>query len=213
MKILFDSRLSAEEIGCFPDEQKHVWNADYWFSEERLRRTIRRTQIDGKYVHFGDPNKLIILHGFTHFISKDMKMSDVLNFCQLLEPEESEYPEFTSNYAAENDNRQRVSLERWKTQPDETKNGESCPICLSLEDMGWVERGAPVTYRWSSGEKTIMGLPDYRRAHSSIGSGNWKVGDQFCKCYKQFKTGFKTQEFSATKVVYIDITSHENCKH
>lgn len=62
--------------------------------------------------------------------------------------------------------------ERWVTDPGKGESGESCPICKDLEDMGWVKIGT---------------LPPYRKAHSIIGEGKWKTGDDTCNCIKEFR--------------------------
>lgn len=63
-------------------------------------------------------------------------------------------------------------LERWiANNPDENN---ICPICADLESLGWVEFGL---------------LPKFKKAHSTIGEGNWKCPDSACQCTKDFKRG------------------------
>lgn len=61
-------------------------------------------------------------------------------------------------------------LERWFAYSK--KGSVICPICLELDKLGWVDFGL---------------LPPYRKAHSIIGQGDWKVGDEYCNCSKGYK--------------------------
>ena len=103
-----------------------------------------------------------------------------------------------------------VVQERWVTHSIDSKSGESCPICTTLEDMGWVEQGVNLNYTWPGGSKIIDGLPLFRTAHSSIGDGNWAVGDDKCNCTVDFRMSTKAS------VQLSEIHFHicdSNCKH
>lgn len=103
-----------------------------------------------------------------------------------------------------------VVQERWVTHSIDSKSGESCPICTTLEDMGWVEQGVNLNYTWPGGSKIIDGLPLFRTAHSSIGDGSWAVGDDKCNCTVDFRMSTKAS------VQLSEIHFHicdSNCKH
>lgn len=81
-----------------------------------------------------------------------------------------------------------------------------CPLCQDLEDLGWVPYGT---------------LPAYKHAHSVIGKGNWKVGDEYCNCTKGYKrvkgdSPLKQSKFSSVQdardAVRDILERHKDCK-
>jgi hypothetical protein len=76
--------------------------------------------------------------------------------------------------------------------------------------MDWVPRSGEVEYRWNGNSKTINGLPPYRRAHSIVGDGNWKVSDFFCKCSKQVRSAPMKFNSGEKLVVHIPHTCNSN---
>lgn len=69
-----------------------------------------------------------------------------------------------------NKNKGAKQLERWFAYSK--KGSVICPICLSLDKLGWVDFGL---------------LPAFKKAHSVIGQGDWRVGDEHCNCSKGYK--------------------------
>ena len=73
----------------------------------------------------------------------------------------------------------RVKFERWVANDDE----RTCPICVTLHNLGWQLQGTFFEYKWGSNTKQIQ-MPRYRQAHSYVGEGRWKTDNQVCRCRK-----------------------------
>ena len=73
----------------------------------------------------------------------------------------------------------RVKFERWIANDDE----RTCPICVTLHNLGWQLQGTFFEYSWGSNSKLIE-MPRFRQAHSYVGEGRWKTGNNVCRCRK-----------------------------
>jgi len=200
MRILFTDEIPFDVVKTFVDEghNVHIYGGGSLFNKTRPAfRLAKKSGVNHYFVHWGELKHIRENNSIDMFITTDDKYSNVYGFNKFIKEEKHDFADGVETV--------RTIEERWVTQPESTKGGESCPICLTLQNMGWVERSAPVTYTWSSGSKTINGLPGYRLAHSTIGEGNWKVGDNVCKCYKEFRNGFKTINLSKEpRIVHIN---------
>lgn len=212
MKILFNKNIPADVVAHFVKEGHtvHIFGGGELFNKTKpVFKMAKQAGVNEAFIHFGEIKHIIDNNRIEMFLSDDEKHSNTKVFAKYIYDPTIALKETQLNF-------KRVLLERWKTQSSLTKGGESCPICLTLEKMDWVEAGQPVTYMWSGGSKIINGLPPYRLAHSQIGDGNWKVGDNKCRCYKEFSTSFvdDTQQFSKTKEVHFHINcDEETCNH
>lgn len=194
MKILVTKNIPADVIKHFVEDghNVHIYGGDELFCKTKpVFKLAKQSGVNEYFIHFGEIKHIVNNNGIDMFLSENDKHESTGVFAKYVP--DTEVGRFSTQFTFK-----RVLLERWKTQSSLTKGGESCPICLTLEKMDWVEARQPITYSWSGGSKLINGLPGYRMAHSSIGDGNWKVGDQFCKCYKEFRSEIVPdgQEFS-----------------
>jgi hypothetical protein len=208
MKILFNKNIPADVVAHFVREGHtvHIFGGGELFNKTKpVFKMAKQAGVNEAFIHFGDIRHIIDNNRIEMFMSDDEKHSTTKVFAK--------YVPDTIDLSTQL-NFKRVLLERWKTQSSLTKGGESCPICLTLEKLDWVEANQPVTYTWSSGSKIIFGLPPYRQSHSQIGDGNWKVGDQFCKCFKEFKSEIipDDQQFSSKELVVV-IPDHTQCQN
>jgi hypothetical protein len=73
----------------------------------------------------------------------------------------------------------KVKFERWVCQEDEL----TCPICVTLNNLGWQLQGTFFRYSWDGQSKQVL-MPRYRQAHSEIGEGRWNANDSSCRCQK-----------------------------
>lgn len=209
MKILFNKNIPAHVIQSFVDDghRVHIYAGDELFSKQKpVFKLAKASGVNEAFVHWGCVKHIVDNNQIEMFISDDDKHSINKVF-------ERYIPE--SINLSSNMNFARVLEERWVTVPGDTKSGESCPICITLQDMSWVKKNEPVTYSWSGGSKIINGLPQYRQAHSAIGNGSWKVGDDKCKCYKEFRSAIVPDVVDESIVVdTTNLSVHFNiCNH
>ena len=197
--VMFDSEVPNYVINQFVKEgyKVHIWGGNRMFNPTAPAiRLAKQSGVNSHLVHWGDPEYILAGNNINMFITSDDRYSHLDQFNKYIKSEDMNFAEGEI----------RILEERWVTRPSETASGESCPICITLQDMGWVERSAPIQYVWPSGSKEINGLPGYRLAHSQIGEGSWKVGDNKCKCYKEFRNSTKTIELSSKpRVVNISV--------
>jgi len=73
----------------------------------------------------------------------------------------------------------KVKFERWVCRADEL----TCPICVTLNNLGWQLQGTFFRYSWNGQSKQVL-MPRYREAHSEIGEGRWNADDSSCRCQK-----------------------------
>lgn len=206
LSVMFDKTIPEYVINQFVNDgyRVHIYGGDELFIPTKpVFKLAKKSGVNQYFVHFGDLKHILDNNNIKMFITDNEKYSHLDQFNKFVKEEEHNFADGVETV--------RTLEERWVTQPESTKGGESCPICITLQNLGWVERNGPVTYTWSSGSKTINGLPGYRLAHSTIGEGNWKVGDNVCKCYKEFRNGFKTVNLSKQepRIVHIDVC----CNH
>lgn len=196
--ILFDKNIPSVVIRHFNDLK---WKTSIWGGDGLFQKTgpaFRLAKVSGVNpynVFWGRLSHVIPNNDITLFMSCDDKHSNIDGWVKWVENDEI--------HLAAGD---PVIQERWVTHPSETASKESCPICITLENMGWVDQGTTVDYMWNGNIKPIPGLPEYRMAHSTIGAGLWKVGDDKCKCSKQFRMGI--QQSVQLRVV---IPDHNQC--
>jgi len=189
--VMFDKTIPNYVIESFVKDgyKVHIFGGNELFNPTKPAfKLAKQSGVSHYFVHFGDLEHILDNNGISMFITTDDKWSHLEQFNKYVGETAMPFEEGTV----------RIMEERWVTRPDETKGGESCPICVTLQEMSWVERGAPVNYNWPGGSKKLdNGLPAYRLAHSSIGEGRWRVGDSVCKCYKEFRNSFKTIQLSS----------------
>ena len=204
--VMFDSEVPNYVINQFVKEgyKVHIWGGNRMFNPTAPAiRLAKQSGVNTHLVHWGDPEYILEGNGIDMFITSDERFAHLDQFNKYIKSEDMNFAEGEI----------RILEERWVSRDDEN----TCPICHSLSEIGWVERGSSIQYQalrhnrdgWSRApeyDKTINGLPGYRLAHSQIGEGSWKVGDNKCKCYKEFRNSTKTIELSSNpRVVSISV--------
>lgn len=198
--IMFDKNIPAGVISHFNNlgYKAYIWGGDGFFSKTGPAfRLAKQAGINNHNIFWGKLSYVIPNNEVGMFMSSNDEWKDLDGFVKWIDNDNIEL--------AAGD---PVIQERWVTHPSETKSGESCPICITLEEMGWVDQGASVTYMWDNGSKIINGLPEYRMAHSTIGEGNWKVGDSKCKCSKQFRMGVQQKTQLSVMIPHTQCPNH-----
>ena len=208
MKVLFTDEIPASIVKVFVDNgyKVHIYGGGGLFRTTRPAfKLAKLSGVNSHFVHWGELKHIRENNSIDMFVTSDEQYKDVYGYNRFI-------PD-TIDLAEGDPTTETVSIveERWVTQPADTKGGESCPICITLQKMGWVENGQPVEYRWPGNSKILeFGLPLYRQAHSVVGDGNWKVGDKDCKCYKEFRNGTKTVNLSKSGIRVVNIPT---CNH
>jgi len=77
-------------------------------------------------------------------------------------------------------NLRKVRWERWVASDDCV----TCPICVTLHNLGFQIQGSFFTYSWPGGSKEIE-MPRFKQAHSYVGEGRWKSRNDACRCRKE----------------------------
>ncbi len=199
MSVLFSSDIPSNVISEYKDNGYRVYihGGDGFFTPTSKSFRLANSAGLSKYsVHFGKVEHIISSNNIDLYVTSDTNYNGdgVIHYIN----DESIKLASTSTIQ-----------ERWVVHPSETEGGESCPICITLAEMGWINKGEPVEYRWGNESKIINGLPPYRRAHSQIGDGNWKVSDGLCKCSKQVRSS-NVKSLSLVRVVEIPSCGHNH---
>lgn len=183
MKIMFSKDIPANIIKEYVKlgYQVYIWGGDGLFTKQAPAfKLAKQSGINDHRIFWGKLKWVMDNNNIQLFMSKE-DMWDLDGFIKYVHNNEINL--------ADEEGVGREIEERWVIHPDETKSGKSCPICVTLSKMEWVNKSRPVEYRWNGESKYLngTGLPPYRRAHSEVGDGNWKVSDFYCKCSKQVR--------------------------
>ena len=133
---------------------------------KKVHTLSRQSGIGGEKVKFGKLETILNRYKIEVFMSRD-EYGSFKQFNQWVTTEEDDM------HFAEGDGR---IYRRW-VQAD----SESCPICVTLDEMGYFADDEARAYSWEGGFKFVQ-LPDRGHAHSEIGEGHWNAPDSSCKC-------------------------------
>lgn len=194
--MLFDDTIPSEVIKSFKDDG---YNCFIWAGTsldtpyKQVHKLCQAANINDTHVKFGELSTIMKRYDIFEFVTSNKEYRGIKGYSEWIG---------TMNFAA-GDVKLGYKVEKWIKADD-----QSCPICVTLDEMGWVRSNYPVDYIWPTGSKTIMGLPLPRHAHSQIGEGNWSAPDSSCKCFKQYD--WRSETFNqVTKVELAACT----CKH
>lgn len=206
--ILFDNTIPSETIKSFINlgYTPHIWGGEGLFCKTKPAfKLAKNSGVNEHKIYWGRPHFVLKNNDISMFLTSDKKYKDLDGYVGY----EKDDIKLSSKI-----NLKRVLLERWVSV--ESKTGP-CPICDTLNNLGWIEAGQPTTYTWDNGSKIILGLPPYRQAHSQIGEGSWKANDFSCKCYKDFKSDFIDDEVNiidVSETVELKVVKFNHlCKH
>jgi hypothetical protein len=179
LRIMFDKDIPVKVVKHFVDRgyKTFIWGGDGFFNKQKPAFNLaKQSGVNQHNIFWGKLSWVKQNNDIDLFMSRD-EMWDMDGFLH--------YYEDKTIMLAEGD--VGVIQERWVTKPEQTAGGKSCPICIELQRIGWVGRDETVQYNYPGGTIDLIGLPPYRKAHSQIGGGKWKVSDYYCKCAKQFR--------------------------
>lgn len=175
----------------------HLWAGNRLYNNsDPIYQLAKASGVNDAFVFYGDLSKLT--NKYTMFITKNDEYINVKGF--------NKWTDIEDIYLGKEVELKLALQQRWVTNPTDSKSKESCPICISLNKLGWVDMESELTYSWPGGSKVINGLPPYRQAHSVIGEGVWKVGDDKCNCYLDFRMSPRT----ATEGLSINFCDHKH---
>lgn len=195
-KVFVDKKIPHFIIKSFVNDgyDVHLLAGSGLFSRTKpVFDLARKSNVNYYNIHWGELTRIVKEHKPYMFLTSDMKYKDLDGFIHW---------DQTETFSVE-DLKFGAIEEKWNT----TNGDESCPICLTLQGLDWVAKDQPVAYDWPGGSKEIFGLPAYRKAHSVIGEGEWKVGDDKCKCYKSFRYNKNLTLSAVKRVVKLPICS------
>lgn len=209
MSVMFDTTIPASFIKDFIKDGSKVsiYGGGGLFTKTNgAYKLAREAGSNNHNIYFGEIKHIVSNNDIDMFITTDEKYVGIDGFARYIP---------SSIDLSSKIDLAVVMEERWITVPSATKTGESCPICITLENMGWVQKYQLISYTWDSGSKLIVGLPPYRMAHSQIGDGLWKVDDNKCKCYKEYRSAIRpdnvtTLEKQEPLEVYFNICNHDH---
>lgn len=200
-KIFIDKKIPHQIIKSFVNDgyDVHLLAGSGFFARTKpVFDLARKANVNYYNIHWGELMTVVKHHQPYMFLTSDIKYKDLPGFTHWVNDD--------NNFA---DFKFGAIEEHWNVNESASESGESCPICLTLQGLGWVVKDQPVAYDWPGGSKEINGLPPYRKSHSLIGEGEWRVGDDKCNCFKSFRFN-KSINLSEVKLRRVQLPI---CKH
>ena len=169
-KILFGKDIPDFVIKQFTDKYEvHIWSGSkYYWPTKSAFKLAKASGVNLGHVHFGTIDVVLKQTKYEAFITNEDKYKDVDGYCEFINPDGLTLSKV--ELAAP------VIQSRWNT-----RDSNACPICVELASHGWVDIGTSMPYDHQDYPNGVQ-MPPYRQAHSIIGRGLWKVGDDKCRC-------------------------------
>lgn len=169
-KILFNKDIPDFVIKQFTTKYEvHIWSGSkYYWPTKSAFKLAKMSGVNLAFVHFGAIETVLSQNKYEAFITNEEKWKDLNGYCQFIYDDKLTLSKV--------DLASPVIQSRWNT-----RDSDACPICVELASHGWVDVGTYMPYNHVDYPNGVQ-MPPYRQAHSIIGQGNWKVGDDKCRC-------------------------------